>query len=90
MRDLFQVIETYLDAVPRSASDPEDLDKFTLFRPLGPWKYYARPRLGLDQEIRRRDVDELRVRQRELSSRRALNGSSRRRRRWALPRSKAG
>ena len=64
--DVFERIEVYLDAVPRTASQPEAVGKFTLFRPLGPWKYYARPRLGLDERIDRADVDELRGRQREL------------------------
>ena len=64
--DLLQRIEAYLDAAPRSAAEPEAVGKFTLFRPLGPWKYYARPRLGLDQPIESADVDELRRRQREL------------------------
>ena len=64
--DLLPRIEAYLDAAPRSAAEPEAVGKFTLFRPLGPWKYYARPRLGLDQPIDGADVDELRRRQREL------------------------
>ena len=59
------MIERYLDAVPRSATDPEAVDKFTLFRPTGPWRYYARPRLGLDQPVTAHDVDRLRDRQRE-------------------------
>jgi len=63
---LLQRIETYLDAVPRNAAEAEAAGKFTLFRPLGPWKYYARPRLGLDQPIERADVDALRERQRAL------------------------
>jgi ribosomal protein S18 acetylase RimI-like enzyme len=63
---VLQRIETYLDAVPRNAAEPENAGKFTLFRPLGPWKYYARPRLGLDQPIERADVDALRERQRAL------------------------
>lgn len=52
--------------MPRSAADPEPVGKFTLFRPLGPWKYYARPRLGLGEPIERADVDRLRARQRGL------------------------
>ena len=60
-------IEVYLDAAPRSATQPEAVGKFTLFRPLGPWRFYARPRLGLAEPIDRDDVDGLRSRQRELS-----------------------
>ena len=39
---LLQRIETYLDAVPRNAAEAEAAGKFTLFRPLGPWKYGGR------------------------------------------------
>ena len=63
---LLERIETYLDAVPRNSAEPEAAGKFTLFRPLGPWKYYARPRLGLAQPIEPADVDALRERQRAL------------------------
>jgi GNAT superfamily N-acetyltransferase len=59
-------IETYLDAAPRTAAEPEEVGKFTLFRPLGPWPFYARPRLGLDEPISRADVDQVRQRQRDL------------------------
>lgn len=65
---LLERIEIYLDAVPRSATNPEPVGKFTLFRPTGPWSYYARPRLGLglDAGVTAADVDSLRQRQREL------------------------
>jgi ribosomal protein S18 acetylase RimI-like enzyme len=62
-----EVIERYLDAVPRSAADPEAVGKFTLFRGRGAWKYYARPRLGLTESITVGDVQQLRLRQRELA-----------------------
>jgi ribosomal protein S18 acetylase RimI-like enzyme len=65
-RVALEVIERYLDAAPRSATDPEPAGKFTLFRPRGPWPYYARPRLGLTDSISASDVDGLRRRQREL------------------------
>lgn len=64
-RELLGVIERYLDSVPRSATNPEAVGKFTLFRPTGPWRYYARPRFGLDEPIAADDVDRLRHRQRE-------------------------
>lgn len=63
---LLERIECYLDAAPLSAADPESVGKFTLFRPRGPWSYYARPRLGLDEAVTAADVDDLRARQREL------------------------
>lgn len=64
--DLLNVVETYLDATPRSAATAEEVGNFTLFRPLGQWRYYARPRRGLDAAFTVSDVDALRVRQREL------------------------
>src|SRR4051812_27708109 len=64
--ELLERIETYLDAVPLSAAEPEHVGKFILFRPLGPWPYYGRPRLGLDEPIGADDVAALRERQREL------------------------
>ena len=63
-RGLLDLIERYLDAAPRSATDPEPMGKFTLFRPRGPWSYYARPRLGLDEPITAADVAALGARQR--------------------------
>ena len=63
---MLELIESYLDAAPRSAADAEPVGKFTLFRPRGPWRYYARPRLGLAEPITAADVDVLRARQREL------------------------
>jgi ribosomal protein S18 acetylase RimI-like enzyme len=63
---LLDRLETYLDAVPRSAADPEQAGPFTLFRPRGPWQYYARPRFGLQDAVTADDVTQLRSRQREL------------------------
>jgi len=65
-REILEVVERYLDSVPLSASEPESVSKFTLFRPTGPWRFYARPRLGLDESVTPQDVDQLRDRQREL------------------------
>jgi GNAT superfamily N-acetyltransferase len=64
---LLDVIERYLDAAPRMASDPEEIGKFTLFKGRGAWKYYARPRLGLKEPIGTADLQNVRERQRELS-----------------------
>jgi ribosomal protein S18 acetylase RimI-like enzyme len=58
-------IDAYLDAAPRSAADAEQIGPFTLFRPRGPWPYYARPRLGLRRAITAADVRRLRSHQRE-------------------------
>jgi ribosomal protein S18 acetylase RimI-like enzyme len=65
-QSVLERVEQYLDAVPRSAADAEQLNKFTLFRSRAPWPYYARPRLGMNEPITFRDVDQLRDRQREL------------------------
>ncbi len=63
---MLERINKYLDDAPRSAATAEQVGKFSLFRPTGPWKYYARPRLGLNEPITAADVDALRSRQREL------------------------
>jgi ribosomal protein S18 acetylase RimI-like enzyme len=52
--------------VPRSAARVEEVGPFTLFVGTGPWPYYARPRLGLEHEFTRSDVEAVRARQREL------------------------
>jgi len=63
---MLEPINKYLDDAPRSAATAEQVGKFSLFRPAGPWKYYARPRLGLNEPIIVADVDALRSRQHEL------------------------
>jgi GNAT superfamily N-acetyltransferase len=62
--ELIDVIDTYLDAVPRSSAEALDLGPFTLFRSVGPWPYYARPRRGLSEPIHATDVLLLREEQR--------------------------
>ncbi len=61
-----EAIETYYDAVPRSAADAETVGPFTLFVGRGTWGYYARPALGTVREIGADDVQMLRERQREI------------------------
>jgi len=63
---MLERINRYLDDAPRSAATAEQVGKFSLFRPTGPWKYYARPQLGLNEPIAVADVDALRSRQQEL------------------------
>jgi ribosomal protein S18 acetylase RimI-like enzyme len=66
--DLLETLETYYDSVPRASATVEEVGPLTLFvkgRP-GGWDYYARPRLGLTDDVRREDVDRVRARQREL------------------------
>jgi ribosomal protein S18 acetylase RimI-like enzyme len=61
-------IERYYDAVPRPVSTTEEVGPFTLFladEGTG-WELYARPRLGLDENITSDDVRRLFDRQVEL------------------------
>src|SRR3954449_9078446 len=64
--ELFERIEAYYDAAPRSAARAEEIGPFTLFVGQGPWPYYARPRLGGDDPFTAADVEAVRARQREL------------------------
>ncbi|MFB9557370.1 GNAT family N-acetyltransferase [Streptomyces roseoviridis] len=60
-------IETYYDAVPRSAARAEDFGPLTLFvREGGGWPYYARPALGHTGPVGVEAVQKVRARQREL------------------------
>ncbi|MFF9853809.1 GNAT family N-acetyltransferase [Streptomyces litmocidini] len=60
-------IETYYDAVPRSAARTEDFGPLTLFVREGEgWPYYARPALGHRGEVSPEAVEKVRARQREL------------------------
>ena len=68
-RDLFDRLERFYDAVPRSGADAEDHGPFTIFISRGAWSYYARPRLGFDGTCTATDVASVRQRQRELGVR---------------------
>lgn len=59
-------IETYYDAVPRSAARTEEIGPFTLFVGTGAWPYYARPRLGSEHAFTVAEIEAVRARQREL------------------------
>ncbi|WP_342669679.1 GNAT family N-acetyltransferase [Streptomyces vietnamensis] len=60
-------IETYYDAVPRSAARAEAYGPLTLFVREGQgWPYYARPTLGHEGEVPMEAVEKVRARQREL------------------------
>ncbi|WP_406059208.1 GNAT family N-acetyltransferase [Streptomyces sp. NBC_01077] len=62
-------LETYYDAVPRSAARAEDFGPLTLFVREGKgWPYYARPALGYAGDVSVADVDRVRARQRELGA----------------------
>ncbi|WP_435969549.1 GNAT family N-acetyltransferase [Streptomyces sp. Qhu_M48] len=60
-------IETYYDAVPRSAARVEEFGPLSLFVREGDgWPYYARPALGHTGDVSVADVERVRERQREL------------------------
>ncbi|MFD7320637.1 GNAT family N-acetyltransferase [Streptomyces sp. NPDC059875] len=60
-------LETYYDAVPRSAARAEEFGPLTLFVREGEgWPYYARPALGFSGEVSVAEVERVRARQREL------------------------
>jgi ribosomal protein S18 acetylase RimI-like enzyme len=69
---LLERIEEHFDAAPRSAADVEEHGALTLFVSHIPWRFYARPRLGLGEDVGADDVAALRARQRELGVREAL------------------
>jgi ribosomal protein S18 acetylase RimI-like enzyme len=70
--DLLGRIEAYFDAAPRVAADVEEHGALTLFVSRIPWRFYARPRLGLIEDVGADDVAAVRARQRELGVREAL------------------
>lgn len=63
---LLHQLETYLDAVPRSAANAEPFGPLTLFSRAGAWPYYARPTLGWNGDVAPGDLAAVRRRQREL------------------------
>jgi ribosomal protein S18 acetylase RimI-like enzyme len=66
MVDRLAEIETYYDAVPRSAANAEQIGPFTLFVNRGPgWSFYARPSLGATR-FSETEVQRVRARQRDL------------------------
>ena len=70
--DLLGRIEGYFDSAPRSAADVEQHGAFTLFVSRIPWRFYARPRLDLAEDVGADDVAAVRARQRELGVREAF------------------
>ena len=56
MDDLLARLERYYDEAPRANADPEEHGPFTLFVSRGGWPYYARPRLGLSEDVTPDDV----------------------------------
>lgn len=63
---ILQILEQYYDEAPRARSRTEEVDAFTLFVAEGGWPYYARPRLGLDDEVTRSGLQAVLARQADL------------------------
>lgn len=68
------MIERYYDTVPRVAATTEEVGPFTLFLADGAttWDFYARPRLGLEDDITPDDVRRVLARQVELGKPQAI------------------
>ena len=70
--DLLRRLDTYLDAVPRSATRAETIGPFTLFiQEANGWRYYARPTPGAER-FGPGDVDAVQARQHELGQPEAI------------------
>ena len=54
--DLLARLERYYDEAPRANADTEEHGPFTVFVSRGGWPYYARPRLGLSEDVTPEDV----------------------------------
>ena len=67
-RDVLLTLERYYDTVPRSVATTEECGPFTIFVPgeVTRWTFYARPRLGLTEEITADDVRRVLDRRAEL------------------------
>jgi ribosomal protein S18 acetylase RimI-like enzyme len=70
--DPLPLLERYYDTAPRATARTEELGSLTLFIAERGWPFYARPRLGLQDVVRRRDVEAVVARQGELALPRAL------------------
>ena len=66
------LLERYYDTAPRATARTEDLGPLTLFVAERGWPYYARPRLGLQDVVRREEVEAVLERQSALSVPRSL------------------
>ena len=66
------LLERYYDTAPRATARTEDLGPLTLFVAERGWPYYARPRLGLQDVVRREEVEAVLERQSALPVPRSL------------------
>jgi len=67
-RPLLDHVDAYLDAAPRASCTVEEIGAFSVFiGATGGWRYYARPRHGVDvSAVTAADVTAVRARQNEL------------------------
>lgn len=68
LSDVLLTLERYYDTVPRSLSTTEECGPFTIFVPteVTKWTFYARPRLGLTEDVTADDVRRVLDRRAEL------------------------
>ncbi|HEX5090698.1 MAG TPA: GNAT family N-acetyltransferase [Nocardioides sp.] len=64
--ELLPLLERYYDEVPRANADTEEHGPFTVFVSRGGWPYYARPRLGLTDDVTPQEVRSVLARLEEL------------------------
>src|SRR3954451_15860848 len=64
--NLLARLEAYYDEAPRANSDTEEHGPFTIFLSRGGWPYYARPRLGLTDDVTPGEVRSVFARLEEL------------------------
>lgn len=73
-QDVLARLEQYYDTVPRSTGTDEQVGPFTNFVPgsVPTWTFYARPRLGLTDELTPEDVQRILDRRAELGLPRSI------------------
>ena len=70
--ELLTRLEHYYDEAPRANADTEEHGPFTIFVSRGGWPYYARPRLGLTDDVTPDDVSSVLARLEELGLPRSI------------------
>ncbi len=70
--DVLERLERYYDEAPRANADTEEHGPFTVFVSRGGWPYYARPRLGLSEDVTPEDVSSVLARLEELGQPRSI------------------
>ncbi len=70
--ELLNRLERYYDEAPRANADTQEHGPFTIFVSRGGWPYYARPRLGLTEDVTPDDVSSVLARLEELGLPRSI------------------